>query len=272
MARSAPFGFLGSWQIGDLVGAHKFLFGRYDEIPIEAVKFGSELHRNGLFRLPFDRTVMEFLAPPERNFERFVILCEQFRVSEQRQLLVDAFRKGYTVAGEPAPIEIPPIIVHIFPIVRGHDGGWTPIKTTEGYPLTMGTGAPTDGRIRVPQIYKDRKGWMELAAAAGNYCLAGTVMMMSRSVNRRHVVVPDKLQAARRRSGKEELFSFSLIEVPAKTRARTNNGNGSHASPRLHWRRGHYRKLALGKLVPVSPCLVGNIEAGAVEGVYEVSR
>jgi hypothetical protein len=32
---------------------------------------------------------------------------------------------------------------------------------------------------------------------------------------------------------------------------------GTHASPRLHWRRGHVRRLANGKITNVRPTLVG---------------
>ena len=36
----------------------------------------------------------------------------------------------------------------------------------------------------------------------------------------------------------------------------TEVGGGAHASPRMHWRRGHVRKLESGKMTHVRPCLV----------------
>lgn len=49
-------------------------------------------------------------------------------------------------------------------------------------------------------------------------------------------------------------------------------GKGSHSPPRLHWRRGHLRRLRTGAVVPVSPCLVGSAERGVVLKDYKLSR
>ena len=46
-------------------------------------------------------------------------------------------------------------------------------------------------------------------------------------------------------------------------RVQRADGDGTHASPRLHWRRGHYRRQACGtgrkehKIIWLEPCLVG---------------
>lgn len=46
-------------------------------------------------------------------------------------------------------------------------------------------------------------------------------------------------------------------------RVQRPDGDGTHASPRLHWRRGHYRRQACGtgrkehKIIWLEPCLVG---------------
>lgn len=45
---------------------------------------------------------------------------------------------------------------------------------------------------------------------------------------------------------------------------------GSHATPRLHVRRGHVRALSSGKLTWVRQCLVGNPDRGVVEKDYHV--
>jgi hypothetical protein len=49
---------------------------------------------------------------------------------------------------------------------------------------------------------------------------------------------------------------------------------GTRASPRLHWRRGHYRDLSGGakeRLIPIPPCIVGSKEAGMVVKDYSLS-
>lgn len=58
--------------------------------------------------------------------------------------------------------------------------------------------------------------------------------------------------------------SFDQDEDP------TRSMGGSHATPRLHVRRGHIRHLPSGKLTWVRQCLVGNPDRGVVEKHYEI--
>jgi hypothetical protein len=58
--------------------------------------------------------------------------------------------------------------------------------------------------------------------------------------------------------------------VVAPTQPRKLSAGGSHASPRLHERRGHWRHLHSGDAVWVRPCLVGSPERGVVEKDYRV--
>jgi hypothetical protein len=48
-------------------------------------------------------------------------------------------------------------------------------------------------------------------------------------------------------------------------------GAGTHASPRLHWRRGHIRHLASGKKTWVRASLVGAAEGGVIVHDYRVA-
>lgn len=58
--------------------------------------------------------------------------------------------------------------------------------------------------------------------------------------------------------------------VVAPTPARKPSAGGTHASPRLHERRGHWRHLHSGDAVWVRPCLVGSPERGVVEKDYRL--
>ena len=81
---------------------------------------------------------------------------------------------------------------------------------------------------------------------------------------------PEKLNKARARRGKAPMLSVRYVDVPAIESTARGTG-GTHASPRLHWRRGHMRRLA-DRLVPVSPCLVGSAEAGTVQQIYRARK
>lgn len=65
-------------------------------------------------------------------------------------------------------------------------------------------------------------------------------------------------------------YAWRTIEV-APTPPRKPSAGGTHASPRLHERRGHWRRLHSGDSVWVRPCLVGDPDRGVVEHDYRVS-
>lgn len=69
--------------------------------------------------------------------------------------------------------------------------------------------------------------------------------------------------------GKPPSYSWNTVVVPAMQRAGVALG-GTHASPRLHERRGHWSKLEGGRQVWVRDCLVGNPDLGVVEKDYKL--
>lgn len=67
-----------------------------------------------------------------------------------------------------------------------------------------------------------------------------------------------KLQKARQKRGKQPLYSYWTLELSIpKTSLETVKLNGTHASPRVHLRRGHPRQYAPEKWTWVQPCVVG---------------
>jgi len=77
-------------------------------------------------------------------------------------------------------------------------------------------------------------------------------------------------QAKRKRHGKAPLFSWHTVNITAQEIASAGLG-GHHASPRLHDRRGHFRKHPSGKKVWVKSCKVGKASLGVVFKDYKVS-
>jgi hypothetical protein len=72
------------------------------------------------------------------------------------------------------------------------------------------------------------------------------------------------------RKGKTPLVEFKLISVLGKKRELPSVPHGSHASPRQHWRRGHWRSYRSGKRSWVAPMLVGDEENGKVVKDYAI--
>lgn len=82
-------------------------------------------------------------------------------------------------------------------------------------------------------------------------------LLMSRDVETKHIKAPDVLNKARARKGKPRIgdtYEVRLKLSPSSSGPGHSSGNG-RASPRMHWRRGHYRRLR-ERLIPIPPCLV----------------
>lgn len=76
-----------------------------------------------------------------------------------------------------------------------------------------------------------------------------------------------KLTKARAKRGKAPLFSYWTLQLDGKSERGENQG-GTHASPRVHLRRGHPRQHAPGKWTWVQPHAVGNKASGVVHKDY----
>ncbi len=81
----------------------------------------------------------------------------------------------------------------------------------------------------------------------------------------------EKLQRARAKRGKLPLFSFWTLALDLERHAAGEPSGGTHASPRLHLRRGHARKYTPGKWTWVQPCVVGSKKAGVVHKDYALT-
>jgi hypothetical protein len=88
-----------------------------------------------------------------------------------------------------------------------------------------------------------------------------TVMLQSKGIHIKKTPRPDKLNIARVKKGKIPIGEINeiSININGKTYDASGNERGSGSSKRLHWRRGHIRRLPSGEITNVRPCLVGEI-------------
>jgi hypothetical protein len=102
--------------------------------------------------------------------------------------------------------------------------------------------------------------------------LAALAMMDSESVKLEAVTAPKFINAKRAAKGKPPLSDYTLVTIDMdRVRQDTERLGGTHASPRLHWRRGHRRHLPDGKATWVRACLVGDPFAGTVSHDYQLT-
>lgn len=95
-------------------------------------------------------------------------------------------------------------------------------------------------------------------------------VISSSSVTTTDHPAPKALNKKREKKGKLPLVSYKTLQlnVPNIRNEKENHG-GTHSSPRLHFRRGHVRKLRSGRIVKVQPCIVGS-KHGMVVKDYHV--
>jgi len=94
------------------------------------------------------------------------------------------------------------------------------------------------------------------------------------NVNDNEIITPPKfLNKKRKKKGKVPFFEYRILTVKQSD----NNDKkppigGTHASPRVHLRRGHIRHLPSGSTTFVQPCVVGDKKRGVIHKDYRVTE
>lgn len=192
-------------------------------IPNELVQFGRDLFMAGQFRLPFPTV---FFAPPSTAFDGILA----WQVGDM--LLMHTctnVRTSYRDNARTVPLPVFSVVIR--------------------------SGVGSEPEVRTSFI---------IEPAADNECeqtwpllldivLGTTVLMSTKYVVLRPEPAPDRLNKAREKKGRLPIGAKIFVSF-AKTLP--NVRGGTHASPVPHWRRGHLRTLADGRVVPVSPTIV----------------
>lgn len=251
------------WEIGDLIDrsaievdlwnkqkidlTSKFRFGdRSQPGGSEQVfiNFGKDLLKRGLLRLPFDKTVFEFEGDlGDKRHDRYVYLCEY--INNDFAISVLSLRR------------------------RKDSSAWesiskSPLILTSDNNVYYIDRSATRGSTRHQQDYIK-----SITDTDALTCIFGCVALSASCFVQKQVIVPTHLQKARSRAGKPPLYEFKIVELEIANSIHRPH-IGTHASPVLHWRRGHYRRLShSGNIIPVAPCLVGDAANGIVDKDYD---
>jgi hypothetical protein len=97
-------------------------------------------------------------------------------------------------------------------------------------------------------------------------------VLNSSGVKQRSYAEPKFTNKRRAKKGKAPKFGFNWIEIDKSQIKMPGMSGPTGASPRLHWRRGHVRRLKSGKLTVVKPCLVGSLSSGFVDSSYSMGK
>lgn len=128
-----------------------------------------------------------------------------------------------------------------------------------------------------PSAPVSQAGWMDYSlyssltnsALVAVYMLThhtGEVLMSRPSIEE---VAANKKRA---RKGKAPLVEFKLVSITGKETHKPSIPHGTHASPKQHWRRGHWRTYKSGKRAWVEPMLVGDEKNGKIIKDYAIGN
>jgi hypothetical protein len=121
---------------------------------------------------------------------------------------------------------------------------------------------------------------LQYVKAALQTCLSSAVAaiyMMTMGKNNFYMSVPTPEEAATNRKriskGKKPLIEFKVATIEGKKTMMSSTPHGTHASPRLHWRRGHWRTMTKsGKKTWIAPMEVGDEDNGRVIKTYAIGK
>lgn len=150
---------------------------------------------------------------------------------------------------------------YVIPAEKVRGGGWITGEPIRGWRNEAGV-----------LIFETSSKTEPSGVLIARWALAATVFNLLECVNVQVIdnPAPQRLNSKRVAKGNVPLYSFKTLRLGLPNE-RCNGAalGGTHASPRLHLRRGHIRNLADGRRIWVQSCVVG-VGPGVVEKDYRL--
>jgi hypothetical protein len=188
-----------------------------------------------VIRLPHEQVIFEL--QDDRQFQSLIVFCEQRGSETEAFLIIKTLNKAEWYA----------------PIVRVtfFSGGRPSVTRNISYCADQGD-EPPFVHLTVGIVYG------ALRILAGNPVIT-------------HVSMPLPQRRKFAKAGVSGWVWHTVSIDLSKLTLRGPNQGGTHASPRWHIRRGHWRNLADGRRIFVRECQVGDMTRGGVVKDYEVA-
>lgn len=235
--------FVKPWMIAD---AGKFDMGEWGETLEQFHEFGTDMATRGMLRLPFPTSVFEFKMPKDDwddALQRMSVLCVESTTA----------RDG-VMPGEMA------IVCYGY----GYGSmGWKLLHKDEQDEASVMIGHAGWVRVFI--------GETAISELIYSMVCCAVCALISRSTRVETIPAPEKLNRRRAAAGKPPIFEYRTVHLPNAHGGGSPIAGNTHASPRLHLRRGHYRHWPTrdsDQIIPVAPCVVGAAENGIVSKHY----
>lgn len=221
----------------------------------EHFSFACDLFERGMFTLPFEFTSFSFAKDVDgQQVPGMVTLA-----------CTNGEMWGFAVAPQPDEagrlVGAVPTICGMKMRVKSHDGDDTASIELDAYPLVAEDVAAAmwgNDKIQRWATIQERMGALTLRA------MAYTVMLMSKGIDTALTPAPTKLNEARIKKGKPPIGDRYVVTIRPEHTRRIMQDDGTEAditghlrkTPRAHWRRGHFRTLNTGVVIPVAPAII----------------
>lgn len=242
-------------------------------------------------RLPYPIIALEFpcnyhnpkcepMQPQELPSSKRIALCVETEALHEHTGMLSHIHEKHT-AGEPG--------FYVLPISYSDAGEvWTPPPAAMFFPrggnvhidemkskglmvvLPLGSAAYT--------AYPQRERQTRAIRDCADEIFAMLHMMVALSIDHGRyetLPAPSKLNKKRAKKNRVPLYEYKVLDIIADilqsqpSESKPHQG-GTHASPRMHKRRGHVRRLHSGKTTWIRHMIVGKPGSGAVEKEYSV--
>jgi hypothetical protein len=234
------------------------------EIPPSQVlmDFSHSLLLEKAFRLPMECTVFSFVKPTTGT--KILVLCFDRHVDGEPYEMRGAVFVRTQLIRDTLNFFVPSALIRL--------------KGTEGEiayliePLKISGSQKANVNIQDEDLAKECVHWGSVGLAVVQSSVAA---LASKDVISETVAAPHKLNKARLARGLAPLVEYRTIKLSpgavAHCKLLSLEDSVSRNPVKLHWRRGHVRRITSGRMVPVAPCIVGSAAVGSVIKNYRLS-
>jgi hypothetical protein len=223
---------------------------------IEHTEFGNQMFDKELFRLPFPVVFMTAAVLPKTA----LLACEG---QSSGKYCLDIITFGPVQIGADLAISAAPIL-------------WVRVRFNGDQPWIDWKSITVSGSHRSRTTGRE---WGEedftiACEKVIGFTLGGCALLMSKDVQTDVIAAPERLNQERKKKGREPIRERHVVRIrPEARQSQREAAESFRSSPRLHWRRGHFRRVREDLIVPVAPAIIGAGE-GVIPTVkkYEFGR
>lgn len=213
------------------------------------VGFGIEMVERELFQLPFGTVFMTAQCLPQS-----AILARKAGLDDKMAIITF----GPSIVGDGERLNGLPIMSMALHMVNGETTiSWRSIVKAEAH------------RSRTTGKQWGEEDFEKATQKALNFTLGAVTMLMSKEVETKVIPTPARLNREREKKGKLPIPERHIVRIKSEYRKAHQETveTGERSSPKMHWRRGHWRTIREDFVVPVAPTIVN-----AVDGVKPMAK